>query len=1167
MLTRFGKGRGRLALAGLAAALLLPLLPHRQAASDHDSSDDWTGSFDIDDDSEYVEYPYDSDLYKRWRCDLDAGCKWSRGAVVAKGSTYVNECVLKSAYHDPAGACWNTAPGKEDGDDGGGSAQTNCWLLGNCIMGQGPEGFVLDGSHSVTTYSETAAANPPTAVWVVLNDPTHYGFRFCTSAGWGQGSQWGTRRGPIDGEGHRLQRVGGGTPSPVLKAPFCGTWQATTPDPDPDPDPVECLRDGFVYFDEYGGCRPEDCGALSYGYVRDPDNGWCVPAPPPGDVPDACVANFEVLFPHLANLIAYDEPRERREHCNRRRLNYAPVWMTNHDGGPQREGASQTVNHRLLHITGVTPVVHPPFDGFDWNPDNRCDGADELNVHPAVSYDCVQVVVSVQAGFAGTDHGAWRFSASGCANPVGWRQNPDRSCDSADGKWSRTHGSDPQPADDPGDWTVEVGELERAGSSDYLVVVPFEVDVDDWGDADYLTVTATARDYWGARAGIGSQDTLTFEVRRRTGQPPTADTVDVNVADVAELRYRRGVRDERFVEVLRSTLLANDACPAGVDCTDPAQWPVTIPDPRAQRCSIKAFELRWSWRMLHTGQGLVGCDRLDDTGDPDEPAGVRYWPRLWAAGRDRFAYATPGGTAAVTVRFTDTPPETRSLSVRDRGESFAAVQYDYDRRRRCGSGWWGAYPCATPTGTATTGWMLTYQRDDSTAFDTPNRYHTGAEDLDASDADGDFSAMWLIDAAVAGDEQLRGGVKLGRRRVNLYPHTGDAAARAPGQALDASDDSWRHLAGYGNRCLSRPTESWHTPYNGVHNGVWAWDGTRQGTCKPSSRCPSTPAATVLCWSSWGRDDGADTTVAVDYRACDARYDALRSGRSAFGAYLASLIAGRWPHLTEYQVATAVSRHVGGSYRPSQIGAEDWKSITSAVDDHIDGRHCSRAAVTLQFGDCAAGLSDTQRAKLADEISWRTFIDVDPAGEPGSVWPPHPELPGGSGHLVVAGSPVWPRIDDPAALDFTDDGGCAWTADWVQTRATQMLPWTAAHRAEAEADADGRFEAWLRMWDSLDAGERAEAERSHADVDFESAHCPVADAADSTEPSEQNASYLRCRWTVPRPGVWRWQALAEFAAADSSRRVQAVLAEGLAWLRSFHAYTAQRTFTRSWPKEQ
>ena len=321
---------------------------------------------------------------------------------------------------------------------------------------------------------------------------------------------------------------------------------------------------------------------------------------------------------------------------------------------------------------------------------------------------------------------------------------------------------------------------------------------------------------------------------------------------------------------------------------------------------------------------------------------------------------------------------------------------------------------------------------------------------------------------------------------------------------------------------------------------------------------------MLCWSSWGRDDGADTAVAVDYRACDARYDAVRSDHSAFGAYLASVIAGRWPHLTEYQVATAVSRHVGGFGRPSQMATEDWKSITSAVDDHIDARQCSRAAVTLLLGDCASDISDTQRSLLADEVAWHTFIDLDPAGEPGAAWPPHPELPGRRGHLVVADSPVWPRIDDAAALDFTDDGGCAWTADWVQTRATQLLPWNAAHRAQADADADSRFEAWLRMWDSLGVKEQGEAERSHTDVDFESVRCPVAAAADSAKPVEHNSSYLQCRWTVPRPGVWHWQVLAQFSDEDRSRNVQTVLAEGLTWLRSFHAYTAQRTFTRSGP---
>ena len=88
------------------------------------------------------------------------------------------------------------------------------------------------------------------------------------------------------------------------------------------------------------------------------------------------------------------------------------------------------------------------------------------------------------------------------------------------------------------------------------------------------------------------------------------------------------------MEILRSQLLANDACPIGTDCTDPHQWPVQIVGDDARGCSVLGLV---SGAALETPLGVVDCDVLDEVLDPpnpDYPPSVRYWPHLWAVGDD-----------------------------------------------------------------------------------------------------------------------------------------------------------------------------------------------------------------------------------------------------------------------------------------------------------------------------------------------------------------------------------------------------------------------------------------------------------------------------------------------------------------------------------------------------
>ncbi len=942
------------------------------------------------------------------------------------------------------------------------------------------------------------------------------------------------------------------TPTPTTPTPTPTTTTKPTPTPTTTTKPTptatttttpttqECARRGFVWFSEYGGCRPEDCSAIGGGYVRNPDDGWCEPAPPPGDVLNSCVANFEILFPHLAGRSSYDEPAERREYCSRRRLNYVPVWVTDHDGDPVREGTTATVTHRVLHITGATPVLNPPFDGFDWNPDNRCDGADERNVYPSVDYDCLRVSVTVRAGFAGVNHSGSYFRASGCANPVGWAQTAERVCDSAAGAWYGTARDD-----DPGEWTVTVGDLARAGTSDHLVSVPFVVDVTDWGDADRLHVTAVATDYWDGATNNKSRDTLTFEVARREGPPPSSDIIEVNVAEVADLPYREGgrwvgwprwrwrphIEDERFVEIARSDLLANDACPDDLDCTDPAQWPVSIPAPEAQRCSSWAF--RASSPMLVTPQGLVGCDDLNDASE----AVVQYWPQHWAAGTDTFTYETPGGAAAVTVRFTDAPPAVQQLVASDAGTALDVAVFGTPNEwfgQKCKS-WNRFYNTCQYYGYDYV-YYVTYTRDPAVSFSA--RHYSTAATLDAirdGDPDGDAARVEITDAH--------------------NPHLHGNAATVAGTAYS----HWR-LAATAEATVPRC-------YLTCHSSEQAFASFVSGSTLTTATNPADGSTTSVRRSCV---TDAATSVTDEITSSQAYWDSYPGSVARWAAADAS-DPGCLPQVAAgCQAATLADWSLCYSLWPATSGPQQLDVAYRACDERFDafdrdradaeaaGRsesdYCSEGTITVLLGDCVWDPTDADRAALAARVGWHSFLEALPEGPPGEPWPPHPEVPGGDRHIVIADSPVWPRVAAADDLDWEDGSGCVWSARWLQSTVTQMLPWVPAHRAAVEAH--GGVAPWAGRWDRLSADQQAEAQSLHVDGDLTSVACPVTAAADGTQPADQNLSYQLCRWELPRPGLWHWTLDAEYT--DGTRTVTETLSEDITWFRSFDAYTSQRT---------
>lgn len=206
---------------------------------------------------------------------------------------------------------------------------------------------------------------------------------------------------------------------------------------------------------------------------------------------------------------------------------------------------------------------------------------------------------------------------------------------------------------------------------------------------------------------------------------------------------------------------------------------------------------------------------------------------------------------------------------------------------------------------------------------------------------------------------------------------------------------------------------------------------------------------------------------------------------------------------------------------------------------------------------AAAMTGDQQQAWAGELWWETLVPVSLPGEPGEPWPPHPDVPGASSWLVVSESPVWPVVD-PAVADMpwavTGEDGCGWLAVAVRARLQQLLPWKAADRRRVEAADRARPDAglgvYLQRWDNLGADQKAEAIANQPDHDFTSPDCELAVAAVSAD------SQARCRWELPEPGVWHWQALACFEADSGEDRVSdcAPLAGGVAWFKPITAYT-------------
>ena len=202
-------------------------------------------------------------------------------------------------------------------------------------------------------------------------------------------------------------------------------------------------------------------------------------------------------------------------------------------------------------------------------------------------------------------------------------------------------------------------------------------------------------------------------------------------------------------------------------------------------------------------------------------------------------------------------------------------------------------------------------------------------------------------------------------------------------------------------------------------------------------------------------------------------------------------------------------------------------------------------------ECTAGLALTnnERAAFAAQMRWETLVGIEPQGEPGVLWPPHPDVPGGAEFLVVSQSPVWPVADPGARWETVNQyDGCLWVATHVETHLSQMLPWHSGHRRVMESA--GTFSEYLRRWDNLTPAQQAQAIQHRRDGDL-NVRCPLETAMVSED------SYDQCRWELPEPGGWSWQARAcfEAGAGHAIYRDCETLAQGAEWFLGIIDYTS------------
>ncbi len=489
------------------------------------------------------------------------------------------------------------------------------------------------------------------------------------------------------------------------------------------PSPVSCADQG-LYENFDGTCDAEPCLAGTVPVIG--SDGKVYGCKDIGACPYDELNNARYRTPPKRN-----EPRY-----------YSPQWRTAPKSIPAVAAGTSTLVRRTVIKCADLWREH-----VNWPMSTSHCFWDERTLHPRG--DCLALYLTVVAHYPAQHVNLqWWQRASGCghnrsaANPSEWT-SADTVCSSTGARWRKSRywftggvsQNDAPAGVGPAAWTVTLldGALRGYGGSGWpLVDVPVRIDVSDWGDASrldvWITATAPGKTLSGCpqlscgvlryHGSSAKKSSVAFSVPRRSGPAPAGDVIEVKIADLDDKPA-----GERFVDIDRATLLANDGCAADTHCDDPDRWPVHVVGKGAGGCTATGATLS---TMPRTEQGIVGCDTLDTTG-----GSVRYWPKMWAVGTDQFAYRTYGGDATVTIRFTDSIPDTPpTVTADDAGAVLATAQFRRTDTRYV---------------SRRSSWVRTYTR---VAGDlSPVWHHSAVVALPVvGDADGDYAGRRLASA-------------------------------------------------------------------------------------------------------------------------------------------------------------------------------------------------------------------------------------------------------------------------------------------------------------------------------------------------------------------------------------------------------------------------------------
>ena len=705
---------------------------------------------------------------------------------------------------------------------------------------------------------------------------------------------------------------------------------------------------------------------------------------------------------------------------------FDPLWLGAPDVSPVEAGQPSTVERTVLKcpdywrtnpLLAYTPIPHYCI----WNEENLSSQG-----------HCLQISMSVDAVMpAVTGSNPWEYRVSGCghnrsASRPTWTQD-DTVCSSSDAAWTapyNPHGF-AIPVLDTGDWTITLDELTAPSNSRHYVDVPLLVNVTDWGDASHLRVTITATPTYLSWSGTGvyaqwtrpggasdRTDTIYMDIPRRSGLPPSDDTIDVNVAELAS-------SSQQYVDILRTELLANDTCPVGTDCSEPTEWPVDISDGDARSCVNTPFG---GTPMSSTDQGVVGCDNLNDDSSHTalDPGTARYWPRLWAEGTDTFTYSTYGGEATVTVEFTDQKPLAADIVTHDPGTMHTVTTFDSPSER---SYYYSPPGCYT---TWCSKWRYVADYTRSAGMDWQASRHSGLVPLDGardSDPDDDTASIVVTDGYNPHLTGNSGIVANADNSARNYSHW-RTDETAPALVANSPVCGWAgmppcatraqlfaYFFGNGNTAAYRPVNPVDgtqptsdvsvcvadadtveatriTSYQWLHDTYpdeivrWSAPVDTDPACIPSSPAECSDVAMLqdwsMCYALWPNAANPDPLI-VDYRVCDSRQEAARSDRTAFSEYMAPFVAPVVPHLIDSQVEHLIRHRLAGNSGspawPYYYDLADWNAVVAAVDAQLGARYCDEGTITVLLGDTST-VSMQPTATATEGLSLGFVVTLD-----------------------------------------------------------------------------------------------------------------------------------------------------------------------------------------------